>query len=76
MTGHKSDEQTDRAPETRGTDSESATKTPNQNRGVVQDSPGNPNLGFEHDAGGKGNLTSAEMPDDWTPPEDPELPRD
>ncbi|AZI43317.1 hypothetical protein EHF33_11650 [Deinococcus psychrotolerans] len=76
MTGHTSDEQFDRAPETRGTDSESATKTPNQNRGVIQDSPGNPDLGFESDAGGEGNLTDAEMPEGWTPPADPEIPRD
>ncbi len=76
MTGHTSDEQLDRVPEGRATDSESATKTPNRNRGVIQDSPGNPESGFENDAGGNGNLTNAEMPEGWTPPEDPALPRD
>ena len=76
MTGHTSDEQLDGVPETRATDSESATKTPNQERGVIQDSPGNPDLGFASDAGGEGNLTDAEMPEGWTPPEDAAIPRD
>ena len=47
----------------RGTDSQSATRTPNQDRGVVQDSPGNPDSGVASDAGGSGNLTSAELPE-------------
>ncbi len=76
MTGHTSDEQLDAEIRPRATDSESATKTPNQNRGVIQDSPGNPGSGFENDAGGEGNLTDAEMPEGWTAPADPEIPRD
>ena len=47
----------------RGTDAESATKTPDMRGGVVQDSPGNPNMGVEHDNGGNGNLTGEERPD-------------
>lgn len=61
MTGHTSDETLDGAQEQRGTDSTSATKMPNADRGVVQDSPGSPDLGFAHDNGGQGNLTSAEI---------------
>ncbi|MFC4454506.1 hypothetical protein [Deinococcus sonorensis] len=45
----------------RSTDSESATRTPNQDRGVVQDSPGSPDIGTAHDSGGAGNLTEAEL---------------
>jgi hypothetical protein len=76
MTGHTSDEQFDILPETHGTDSESATKTPNKDRGVIQDSPGTQGSGFESDAGGEGNLTSAEMPEGYQPPTDPVIPRD
>ena len=76
MTGHTSDEQFDILPETHGTDSGSATKTPNRDRGVIQDSPGTQSTGFENDAGGEGNLTDAEMPEGYTLPDDTELPRD
>ena len=40
MTGHTSDEQVDIPQENRSTDSESATKFPTPQGGVVQDSPG------------------------------------
>lgn len=75
MTGHISNEDISRVPEH---DSE-AQPTGNGKQirgGVVQDSPGNPNAGFENDAGGDGNLTAQEMPAGWQPPADPELPRD
>lgn len=45
MTGHTSDEVIDIPQKNRSTDSESATKTPEIKSGVVQDSPGNPNIG-------------------------------
>ena len=67
MTGHTSDEvigglDTDGKLEgERATDAESATRTPNQDRGVVQDSPGNPEYGVSDDAGGDGNLTATEL---------------
>lgn len=61
MTGHTSDETLGGGQEQRGTDSESATKSPNADRGVVQDSPGSPDLGFAPDNGGQGNLTGAEI---------------
>ena len=67
MTGHTSDEVIggqDRGGELEGeraTDARSATLTPNQDRGVVQDSPGTAGLNVEHDAGGDGNLTAAEL---------------
>ncbi|WP_293914897.1 hypothetical protein [Deinococcus sp.] len=70
MTGHISGEQFDILPETHGTDSESATRTPNRDRGVVQDSPGTPDTGFENDAGGDGNLTDAELPEGHQAPSD------
>ena len=66
MTGHTSDEVIGTGSglgHERGTDAESATKTPSGDRGVVQDSPGNPNMGVEHDNGGNGNLTGEERPD-------------
>ena len=65
MTGHTSDEMVGSEGGTgheRGTDAESATRTPNQNRGVVQDSPGTTNANVEHDNGGNGNLTGEERP--------------
>lgn len=65
MTGHTSDEVIGEGSglgHERGTDAESATRTPNMDRGVVQDSPGNPNMGVEHDNGGNGNLTGEERP--------------
>jgi len=64
MTGHTSDEMigSDGTGHERGTDAESATRTPNMDRGVVQDSPGNPNAGVEDDNGGNGNLTGDERP--------------
>ncbi|GGJ79571.1 hypothetical protein [Deinococcus aquiradiocola] len=63
MTGHTSDEVIgDGSGHARGTDADSATKTPNQDRGVVQDSPGNPDYGTADDAGGNGNLTGEERP--------------
>lgn len=67
MTGHTSDEviggldRDGKLEGERATDAESATKTPNQDRGVVQDSPGNPNYSVTDDAGGDGNLTPAEL---------------
>lgn len=47
MTGHRSEEQLDLSQEHRSTDSESATKFPTPRSGVVQDSPGNANVGVE-----------------------------
>jgi hypothetical protein len=47
MTGHRSDEQVDIPQENHSTDSESATKFPTPQSGVVQDSPGNPDIGVE-----------------------------
>lgn len=57
MTGHTSDEVIDVPQENRSTDSESATKFPTPQSGVVQDSPGNPEVGTD-DTGmldGQGN---------------------
>lgn len=48
MTGHTSDEVIDVPQENRSTDSESATKFPAQKSGVVQDSPGNPEVGTDN----------------------------
>lgn len=63
MTGHTSDETIGGgADHERGTDAESATRTPDHDRGVVQDSPGNPDRGVAHDNGGNGNLTGEERP--------------
>ncbi len=64
MTGHTSDEMigSDGTGHERGTDAESATMTPDMVSGVVQDSPGNPNMGVEQDNGGNGNLTGEERP--------------
>ncbi|WP_407541079.1 hypothetical protein Q0M94_06705 [Deinococcus radiomollis] len=64
MTGHTSDEMigTDGTGHERGTDAESATKTPDMRGGVVQDSPGTSNVNVEHDNGGNGNLTGEERP--------------
>ena len=64
MTGHTSDEMigSDGTGHERGTDAESATKTPDMVRGVVQDSPGTSNANVEHDNGGNGNLTGDERP--------------
>ncbi|RJF71650.1 MULTISPECIES: hypothetical protein [Deinococcus] len=45
MTGHTSDEIIDVPQENRSTDSESATKFPTPQSGVVQDSPGTPDSG-------------------------------
>lgn len=61
MTGHRSDEQTDLPQEQRSTDSQSATESTyptSQQSGVVQDSPGNPDLGYEGTGGldEQGNL--------------------
>ncbi|SEJ04133.1 hypothetical protein SAMN04488058_103172 [Deinococcus reticulitermitis] len=47
MTGHTSDEHLDGMQEERSTDSESATRFPTPQSGVVQDSPGNPGVGVE-----------------------------
>ncbi|WP_339095691.1 hypothetical protein WDJ50_13970 [Deinococcus sp. VB142] len=47
MTGHRSEEQLDVPQENRSTNSESATKFPTPQSGVVQDSPGNSNVGVE-----------------------------
>ena len=47
MTGHRSEEQLDLPQENRSTDSESATKFPTPQSGVVQDSPGNSDVGVE-----------------------------
>lgn len=61
MTGHTSHETPDATQQERSTDSESATRTPNQDRGVVQDGPGTHDLGFADDQdSGNGNLTEAE----------------
>ncbi|WP_424950738.1 hypothetical protein [Deinococcus sp.] len=65
MTGHTSDELIGTDGGTgheRGTDAESATRTPNVHGDVVQDSPGNPDMGVEDDNGGNGNLTGEERP--------------
>lgn len=48
MTGHTSDEVIDRPQENRSTDSDSATKMPVRDTGVVQDSPGTPGAGVEN----------------------------
>ncbi|GGR01902.1 hypothetical protein [Deinococcus ruber] len=67
MTGHTSDEviggldRDGKLEGERATDAESATRTPNQNRGVVQDSPGTTSYGVTDDAGGDGNLTATEL---------------
>ena len=47
MTGHRSEEQLDVPQENRSTDSQSATKFPTPQSGVVQDSPGNADVGVE-----------------------------
>ena len=64
MTEHTSDEMigSDGTGHERGTDAESATKTPDTRGGVVQDSPGTSNVNVEHDNGGNGNLTGEERP--------------
>ena len=54
MTGRRSDEQTDLPQGQRSTDSESATESPYptpQQASVVQDSPGNPDIGVEESGG-------------------------
>lgn len=51
MTGRRSDEQNDAPQEQRSTDSESATKFPTPQSGVVQDSPGTTDLGYEGTGG-------------------------
>lgn len=50
MTGHTSDEHPDGMQSERSTDSESATRSPTPQSGVVQDSPGNPAIGVENDS--------------------------
>lgn len=61
MTGHTSDEVTGGNPDAeRATDSQSATRTPGLDRGVVQDSPGTPDAGFADQNGGNGNLSDTE----------------
>ena len=47
MTGHRSEEQIDMPQDQRSTDSDSATKFPTPQSGVVQDSPGNADVGAE-----------------------------
>ncbi|WP_278914461.1 hypothetical protein [Deinococcus wulumuqiensis] len=47
MTGRRSDEQTDIPQQQRSTDSESATKFPTPQSGVVQDGPGTADAGVE-----------------------------
>ncbi|MFC6590758.1 hypothetical protein ACFP81_01030 [Deinococcus lacus] len=52
MTGHTSDETLDLPQEERSTDSSSATKFPERRSGVVQDGPGNPEIGTADEQGG------------------------
>jgi hypothetical protein len=64
MTGHTSDEHLDGMQEERSTTSETAPRTPNTLRGVVQDSPGNHDVGVADDAGGNGNLSAETLVSD------------
>ncbi|MBZ9752521.1 hypothetical protein GO986_10650 [Deinococcus sp. HMF7620] len=47
MTGHRSDETNDR-PQEHHSDAESLRHIPHHDSGVVQDSPGNPDIGVQH----------------------------
>ncbi len=65
MTGRRDDEQTDLPLPQRSTDSESATKFPTPQSGVVQDSPGNPDLELEGDSrvDEQGNMRTTDRQD-------------
>lgn len=63
MTGRRSDEQPDLPQAQRSTDSDSATKYPTPQSGVVQDSPGNSDIGVAETGGidEQGNLKGDDL---------------
>lgn len=65
MTGRRDDEQTDLPLPQRSTDSESATKYPTPQSGVVQDSPGTPDVTLEGDSrvDEQGNMRTTDRQD-------------